>query len=147
MEVSAAVEAASTMEISSLVISAFVPTSEISSFATAAPVATTEAIIIVSAAEVAVSAIVEVVAAVIPGAPVEARAAIIATEPRSGADKHTAREVTRPVVAVRCARVRIISIVAVVAHRGWTYIGRADANADHNSLCVCVRRCDQTNPK
>src|SRR6266852_7118201 len=122
------------MEISSLVISAFVPTSEISSFATAAPVATTEGILIVSASEVAVSAIVEVVAAVIPGAPVEARAAIIATEPRSGADKHAAGEVTRPVVAV-------------VAHRGWTYIGRADANADHNSFCVCVRRCDQTNPK
>src|SRR5712691_9417840 len=141
MEVSASVE------VSSLMAAAFVPSSEISSFATAAPVATTEAILIVSASEVAVSAIVEVMAAVIPGAPVEARAAIIAAELRSGADKHTAREVTRPVVAVRCARVRIISIVAVVAHRGWPYIGRADANADHNSLCVCVRRCDQTNPK
>jgi hypothetical protein len=87
-----------------------------------------------------VPAIIEVAATVKPRAAVKAWSTVETAEPRTGADKNTAGEVTRPVVAIRRARVRIISIVAVPAHWGWTYVGRADANADHDSLCMCVRR-------
>jgi hypothetical protein len=94
-----------------------------------------------------VSSIVEVSAAVKLMGAVEAWAAIKSPKPWAGADKNTAREVTRPVVTVRRARVRSISVVAVFAHRGWTNVGWPDAEADHNSLGMCVRRCHQANSK
>ena len=123
------------------VTAAIVPATEVSSFAIAAFITTAEAIPIASASEVAIFAIVEVVARVKP------RAARKTVEPRAGADKNTAGEVTRPVVAVRRARVRIISIVAILARRGSSNVGRAGTKADHNSLCVRVRRCNQANAK
>ena len=155
MEATAAVEVSSlvtamfvpTTEVSPFVTAAFVPTTEFSSFAIAAFITTAEAIPIASASEVAMSSIVEVAATVKLGAAIETWAAVEAVEPRTGADKNTAREVTRPVVTVRRARVRSISVIAVLAHRRWTNVGWPDAEADHNSLGVCVRRCDQANSK
>jgi hypothetical protein len=72
-------------------------------------------------------------------ATVKARAPIKTVKPRASTDEDTAGEPTGTVVAVRRARVRVISIVAVGAHRGWTNVSWADSNADHNSLCVCER--------
>jgi hypothetical protein len=137
----AIVEVAFTMEVSSFVVAAFVLPSEVSSLAISAFVATAEVITIASASEVAIFAIVEVVARVKP------RAARKTVEPRAGADKNTAGEVSRPVVAVRRARVRIISIVAILARRGSSNVGRAGTKADHDSLCVRARRCNQANAK
>ena len=141
-------EASATVEISSFVAPVIVPTSEISSFVAAAFVATAEAITIVPASEIAIPAIIEIAATVKPRTAIKIPgAAIKAVEPWAGADKNASGEVTRPVVAVRRAPVRIISIVTVLAHRGWTYVGRANANADHDSLRMCVRHCHQANPK
>jgi hypothetical protein len=92
-----------------------------------------------------VPAIIEVAATVKPRAAIKAWSAVEAAEPWAGTDKNTAGKVTRPVVAVRRARVRIISIVAVLAYRGWTDVRRADANAENNSLCMSVRRSHQAN--
>jgi hypothetical protein len=155
MKATAAVEVSSivtamfvpTTEISPFATAAFVPTTEVSSFAMAAFVAAAEVITIASASEVAMSSIVEVSATVKLRAAIEARAAIKSPKQWAGADKNTAREVTRPVVTVRRARVRSISVVAVFAHWGWTNVGWPDAEADHNSLGMCVRRCDQANSK
>jgi hypothetical protein len=93
------------------------------------------------------SSIVEVAATVKLGAAIETWAAVEAVEPRTGADKNTAREVTRPVVAVRRARVGSISVVAVLAHRGWTKVSRPDSKADYDSLGMRVRRSHQANSK
>jgi hypothetical protein len=149
------------METSSLVPAAFVTTSEVSAFATttivattkvtssaiAAFVATAEAITIAAVSVVDMSAIVEVPATVKLMPAVEARAAIKAAEPWASADKDAAGEVTWPVVAVRRAVVRSISIVAVLAHRGWTNVDWPHSKADHDPLCMCVRRCHQANSK
>jgi len=147
MEVSSIVTAmfVPTTEISPFVTAAIVPTTEVSSFAIAAFITTAEAIPIASASEVAMSSIVEVAATVKLRAAIETWAAVEAVEPRTGADKNTAREVTRPVVAVRGARVRSISVVAVLAHRGWTNVDWPDSKADHDSLRMCVRRNHQAN--
>ena len=136
VEVSSLVTAAfvPTTEVSPFVTAAFVPTTEVSSFAIAAFITTAEAIPIASASEVAMSSIVEVAATVKLGAAIETWAAVEAVEPRTGADKNTAREVTRPVVAV-------------LAHRGWTKVSRPDSKADYDSLGMCVRRSHQANSK
>jgi hypothetical protein len=91
--------------------------------------------------EVAMPSIIEVAATVKLMLAVEGRAAIKAAEPWASADKDAAREVTWPVVTVRRAGVRSISIVAVLAHRGWTNVDWPHSKADHDSLCMCVRRC------
>ena len=81
-------------------------------------------------------------------AAVEARAAIeSAVEPRSSTDEETARKVARPVVTVRCASVRIISVVAVSACGGTSDVARSNSHADRHSLRTGVRRRRQANPK
>ena len=80
-------------------------------------------------------------------AAVEARTPIKAVEPRTGADECAANEPTGTVVGVRRAGVRGIGGVAIAAHGRRTNVDRADANADHNSLCVCGRCCSQANAK
>jgi hypothetical protein len=144
----ATAEAASTVvtsaavEVPSFVAASFVPASKFSSIATASLVATAEAITIVPASKGAIPTTIEIATAIKPRASVEARASIKSMEPRAGANKNSAGEITRPVVAVRRAGVGIVSVVAVRAHWRRTNVGRANANADHNSLCVCVRRCN-----
>src|ERR1700691_6366726 len=40
------------------------------------------------------------------------------TEPRTGADEQSTREQIRSVVAIRCASVRVIPVISVIARRG-----------------------------
>lgn len=82
------------------------------------------------------------------GTTVKARASIIAAGPRAGADKDAAGEPAWPIVAIRRARVRVISVVAVGAHARWTNVSwAADPHADHNSLCMRIRCANQANAK
>lgn len=64
-------------------------------------------------------------------------------KPRASADKDATGKPIRAVVAVRRARVRIVSIVTVLADGSFTDIAgiaRPDSNADRNSLCTRERR-------
>lgn len=135
VETSATVEAASTMKASA----AMEPASTVKAIAAVEPASIMKAF--PAEATSKVPAIIEVAATVKP------RVAVEAVEPRARADKNAAGEVARAVITVRRARVRIISIVAVLAHWGWTVIRRAETDADHDSLCMCVRRCQQANRK
>jgi hypothetical protein len=136
VEASATMETAPTMEASAAVkATSCVATSFVVAMEAASPVKAFPA-----EATSKVPAFIEVAATVKPRAAIKAWSAVETVEPRAGADKNTAGEVPCPVVAVRRACVRIISIVAVLAHWGWTEVRRADANADHDSLCMCVRR-------
>src|SRR5258708_15797089 len=57
-------------------------------------------------------------------------------KPWARANKDAAYKVTCTVIAVRSARIRVISIVAIGAYRSRAYIGRADSHADNHSLCM-----------
>jgi uncharacterized protein related to proFAR isomerase len=69
-------------------------------------------------------------------------ATVKAMEPWTSADKDTACEVVRTVVAVRRASIRVIPVVAVGANRSRTVVGRADPNAYNHSLRM-RRNCGQ----
>jgi len=63
----------------------------------------------------------------------ESRMAIEAVEPRARADEDAARKPLRPVVTIRRARVRVVGVVAVGAHRGCANVSRRakpDSNED-----------------
>jgi hypothetical protein len=80
----------------------------------------------------------------------EARATIEAVIPRSGADKDSAHEVIRAVIAVGRASIRVIAIIPVSANRSGanTCVDRANTDADadtHLSLRVCSGK--KQNPK
>lgn len=84
------------------------------------------------------------------------RMSVEAVEPRSGADEDAADKPLRPVVAIRCACIRRVGIVAVGAHRrraDRTNVSRANsdghrphshANA-HANLRLRGRRWNQKN--
>lgn len=77
--------------------------------------------------------------AIKPRPTIKARVSIKAMEPRTCSDENSAGEPTRPVVAIRRARIRVIRIVAVGAHRRRTNVGWiANPNTDHNPLRMCV---------
>src|ERR1700687_3656601 len=136
-EAAATVEASVVMEIASAVV--------IASFAATTFIAAAEPASIAKA--LAAEATVKAPPIIVVATAIKSGAAIIAAEPRTGADKDSAREVTGPVVPVRRAGVRISCVVAVLAYRGWSCVSRANSNADHDSLRMCVRRCDQANAK
>jgi hypothetical protein len=50
-------------------------------------------------------------------------------EPRAGADEDSADEPIRAVVAVRCAGIRVIPVVAISAYRGVT-VTAANSNGN-----------------
>ena len=82
--------------------------------------------------------------------PVESAPAVktsAAVEPRTGADKDPAREPTRTIVTVRRARIGVVAIVAVLAHRSGGDVTRADSNADRKYLCMCERGRAEENSK
>jgi hypothetical protein len=91
------------------------------------------------------AAAVEATAAIEPATTIEPATAIVPVEPRAGADKDATGKPTGTVVAVRSARVRVISIIAIVAHGGWAVVARTDSNAEHNPLCMCGRYRHQAN--
>jgi hypothetical protein len=75
--------------------------------------------------------------AIVATTPVAA-ASPISVIPRASADKDSAIEPVRAVVAVGRTGIRVIIIVAVSAYRSWTPIAVtwADSNADNYSLRV-----------
>src|ERR1700691_2513506 len=62
-----------------------------------------------------------------------------AVEPGASTYEEAAREPARPVVTVRRAVIRVISIVAVGARGGRTDVSRADAHAHHYALGASIR--------
>jgi hypothetical protein len=82
-----------------------------------------------------------------PAATIVPATAIVPVEPRAGADKDAAGKPAGTVVAVRSARVWVVSIVAIGAHWGRANVTRADSNADRNPLCLCERYRHQASAK
>jgi hypothetical protein len=77
--------------------------------------------------------------AVVPAAP-------IPVIPRAGADEHAIKKPIWAIVAVRRTSIRVIIVVAVRAYwRRAIVVTRADANADHHSLCMRERRAKEAN--
>ncbi len=85
----------------------------------------------------------------------EARASVEAVIPRTGADKDSAREPLRTVVAVWRTRVRVIRVVTVSARGSGAKVSRANsnsyrayayANANRNSLRIGERRHHHERP-
>src|SRR6266566_909327 len=64
---------------------------------------------------------------------------VIAMKPRPRANENTADEVVRAVIAIGCAGVGVITIVAISTDRSRPYIRRANSNTDNHSLCVGER--------
>jgi hypothetical protein len=77
-----------------------------------------------------------VVSASVIAPTVESGTPVEPMKPWARANKDAAYKVVWTVVAVRCASIRVISIVAIGAYRSRAYIGRADSHADNHSLCV-----------
>src|SRR6266581_1279676 len=61
---------------------------------------------------------------------------VIAMKPRPRANENTADEVVRAVIAIGCAGIGVITIVAISTDRSRPYIRRANSNTDNHSLCV-----------
>ena len=126
----------STFEVSAIASRA---TSEATSYATAAEAAANRSASDCAAITVATAtseAGLVATASVKPAASIKP-----ATEPRAGANEDATVEPIWTVVAVRRARVRVISIVAVGAHWSWAIVARtvSKSEADPN-LRMCVRR-------
>src|ERR1035437_10243266 len=89
---------------------------------------------------------------VVAASGVETRTAMKAMEPGTGANKDSAQEPTGSIVAVRCAGVRVIGVVAIGAHRGWAHVNRSGVRRTHsnchsNAGGVCGRRNHQAKAK
>jgi hypothetical protein len=76
-----------------------------------------------------------------------ARVTIETMEPWTSATKDATHKPFRTVVAVGCARVWIIVVVAVGADWCWSVVGRPYSDAHHNSLGVRIRSGEQANSK
>jgi len=72
-------------------------------------------------------------------APIETGPPIIAMVPRAGPNEDSADEPVRTVVAIGCASVRVIPVVAIGAYRGVT-VTAANSNGNPN---LCPRRSRQ----
>jgi hypothetical protein len=91
---------------------------------------------IVAAAAIAASTIVAATAVI-------AAAAIApAVEPRTSADEEAAYKVVRTVVSIRCASVRIITVVSVIADGRGIVVARTNTDA-HGPLRIRVRGSNQ----
>jgi hypothetical protein len=65
-------------------------------------------------------------------------------EPRASSDKDAAHEVVRTVVSVRCASIRIITVITEITHGCGTVVAAHWTNSDaHRPLRISVRRSDQ----
>jgi hypothetical protein len=62
---------------------------------------------------------------------------VIAVIPRAGADERAAYEPARPIVTVRRASIRIITVVSIRANRRWAYdCGNGTNSNTHGNLSV-----------
>jgi hypothetical protein len=115
----------------------------------ARPIPATGAIAIAAAAREARPSVVTaaiVAATVAPAIKTTTVAATVeAMEPWAGAYKHAAHKVVRAPIAIRRASIRVIGVVAVIAHRSWSQVTRADSHADNDLRVGRSRRCYQTN--
>ena len=81
-----------------------------------------------------------------------ARAAIIAAvgtvKPWSGTDKDAAYKVTRSVIAIGCACIRVVAVITVGAYRSGadSCVDGTNCNADGN-LSLCMSSGKKQNPK
>lgn len=70
----------------------------------------------------------------------------VSAKPRARANKDAAGKPARSVVAIGRARVGVISVITVGAHRSRTNITRAaNSYANHDSLCVCIGSATKRN--
>jgi|HubBroStandDraft_2_1064218.scaffolds.fasta_scaffold74901_2 hypothetical protein len=65
-------------------------------------------------------------------------------KPRAGADEDSPGKPTRPVISIRCARVRIVPVVTIVADRSHSNIARANAHT-HADLRLRVGQWNHQN--
>jgi hypothetical protein len=141
MGLSAAVEAVTAAELTaSMEVTATIAVAavEVTTAVAAIEAASIAAVTVITAAAV-ISATVAVSAAVVA-------VSVIAVEPGAGADEDAAGEPIRTVVAVGCAGVRIIIVVAISTDWRGAVIGRgANSNAEGDALGLYVRSGEETN--
>ena len=112
---------------------------------TVAAVEVSAAVAVIISASVAATTVIAVATATV-AVTTPIVAVSVAVEPRSSSDEDTAYEPVRTVIAVGCASVRIIVIVAVFANWRGAVINRgANADAEGYALSVRVRRREETN--
>jgi len=81
---------------------------------------------------------------IIIGPPIEAGTSIVAVIPRAGADENSVDEPVRPIVAIRCASIGVIPVVAISAYRGVT-VTAANSNGNPNLRLRRSRRRKHAN--
>src|ERR1019366_4003197 len=142
--VAAAAVAAAAVSTTTVEAAAAVSTATVEATACAAIAASTmeptSTAAVIAAASVAPASIAAVIAAASVAAPsiaasfvtVTAAAPTVstATPPRAGADKHSAIEPLRTVVAVGCAVIGIVSVVSVLTRRRPVVVAGADSDAN-----------------
>ena len=79
-------------------------------------------------------------ATVVAASTIEARTAMETMEPRPGANKDSAGKPLGPIVAIGCAGVRVIVIVAVRAHRSGPYNHRPHSHSEADLGAMSVGR-------
>lgn len=78
----------------------------------------------------------------------KAKARAPETKPGTCADENAAREPVRAVIAVGCASVGIIAVIAIGTDGSWAVINRASkSNAEGDALGMRVRSREETNSK
>lgn len=128
LAMSAAVISTTAVSVSAVLISARVATTDI-----AAPAVRISGPISIPAAVVAISR-----------TPIKSATIISATVPRASSDKHATCEIVRSIVAIRCARIRRIAIIAVGANRRRSNChangSYSHANANLRASATCTRK-------
>ena len=126
MESATAVESATAAKVASTTAATGKPAT-VTNVSTAASVESTSAVVSTTAVEPASA----VVASTVKPATVESTT-VVAVEPGARTDKDAAREPVRPVIAVRGARIGVITVIAVCTGRCGTNISVIWANSDTN---------------
>jgi hypothetical protein len=114
-----------------------------------AVVATASAVVATVSAVVATVSVVPVPVISVSVVSVSVVSVPIAVKPRASSDKHAAQEPIRSVIAIRCASIRIISVIPVRTDWRWAVrVGGSiptETNAERDSLRVRVTRAQQAN--
>jgi hypothetical protein len=114
-----------------------VPMESITVIVVVAPIGAVSVVIV----SIVVAPVVEMAAVIV------AARSVVAVIPRTRPDEHAVHKVIRSVIAVRGARIRIISVIAVSADWRWSHvtIHWANPNVDDYSLCMGIRTEKQAN--
>jgi len=107
-------------------------------------VATASAIVATASAVVATVSVVPVPVVPVPVISVSVVSVPVPVKPWASSDKHAAHEPIRSVIAIRCASIRIISVIPVRTDWSWAVrVGGSiptETNAERDSLRVRVTR-------